>query len=199
MEQEKSARDVKARIQVGSKPARSQTDPRGDDGRSGCRSDEGAVMAVEQRTGVKRARGVEPPLQRLSKSLPPGFKVYSITFSQVVKAYRKVKRSGGKAGGIDGQSLEDYGGVDLQAKLYRSWNRLTSGSYHASPVREVDIPKEDGGVRKLGTPTIEDRITQQVIKSYLEPRLDHLFYPQSYGYRSKRNAKQALREVRRQG
>jgi retron-type reverse transcriptase len=64
-------------------------------------------------------------------------------------------------------------------------------------VREVEIPKSDGGIRKLGIPTVEDRIAQQVIKSYLEPRLDRLFHASSYGYRSKKNAHQALRQVQR--
>ena len=196
MEQEKSVRDGKGKMQAGVAPVRLNTDAGTDDG-SGRSSEEASVMGVERRAGVKRPLGVAPPLQRRSKSLPTGVKVYPITFSQVRNAYKKVKRSGGRAGGVDGQSLEDYG-HHLTANLYRLWNRLTSGSYHASPVREVDIPKADGGVRKLGIPTVEDRIAQQVIKSYLEPRLDPLFHPHSYGYRSKRNAKQALREVRRQ-
>lgn len=152
-------------------------------------------MEAERRATVERSGRVEPPPQRRSKSLPSGIKVLPISFSQVVNAYKKVRKNRGGAG-VDGQTLEDFA-QDLQGNLYRLWNRLTSGSYHASPVREVEIPKSDGGIRKLSIPTVEDRIAQQVIKSYLEPRLDRLFHPSSYGYRSQKNAHQALRQVQR--
>lgn len=152
-------------------------------------------MGAERRATVKRSQGVAPPPQRRSKSLPSGVKVVPISFSQVVRAYKKVRKNRGGAG-VDGRTLANFE-ADLQGNLYCLWNRLTSGSYLASPVREVAIPKSDGGIRKLGIPTVEDRIAQQVIKSYLEPRLDRLFHATSYGYRSQKNAHQALHQVRR--
>jgi len=73
---------------------------------------------------------------------------------------------------------------------------MASGSYFPPPVKEVEIPKKDGKVRKLGVPTIADRIGQMVIKDYLEPRFEKIFRSSSYGYRPNRNAHQALEQVR---
>jgi RNA-directed DNA polymerase len=76
------------------------------------------------------------------------------------------------------------------------WNRLASGSYHPQAVREVEIPKKDGKKRKLGIPTLRDRIAQQVVKDYMEKRIDHLFHANSYGYRPLKSAHQAVEQVR---
>jgi group II intron reverse transcriptase/maturase len=64
-------------------------------------------------------------------------------------------------------------------------------------VLEVEIPKDDGRKRKLGIPTVNDRVAQQVIKNYLEPRFEAEFLPQSYGYRPLKSAHQAVEQVRR--
>jgi len=85
-----------------------------------------------------------------------------IEFKQVVDAYQKVKR-GGKAAGIDGESWKDFD-KKLQDNLYVIWNRLASGSYYPSAVREVEILKKDGKPRKLGIPTLRDRIAQEVVR-----------------------------------
>jgi len=58
---------------------------------------------------------------------------------------------------------------DLKGNLYKIWNRMSSGSYFPPPVRTVKIPKANGGERKLGIPTVSDRIAQQVVRSRLEP------------------------------
>lgn len=121
-------------------------------------------------------------------------KTVPIEFSQVVKAYRKVRR-GGKAAGIDHESWQEFD-KKLQDNLYVIWNRLASGSYHPSPVREVEIPKKDGKMRKLGIPTLRDRIAQQVVKEYMEKRVDRLFHEHSYGYRPLKSAHDALEQVR---
>ena len=73
----------------------------------------------------------------------------------VWKAYQQVKRNG-NAAGVDGQSLDDFA-KDLENNLYRLWNRMASGSYFPPPVRRVEIPKSNGGVRPLGIPTVADR------------------------------------------
>ena len=83
----------------------------------------------------------------------------------VWESYKKVKSNKG-SGGIDGKNLKIYS-EDLSSNLYKLWNRLTSGSYYPQAVLEVEIPKKDGSKRKLGIPTIEDRIAQQVVKDYL--------------------------------
>ena len=116
-----------------------------------------------------------------------------ITKEMVKAAYRKVKANHGAAG-IDKESLEMYQ-EDLLNNLYVLWNRLSSGSYFPKPLRSVSIPKSNGKRRTLGIPTVGDRIAQQVIKSYLEPRLDAQFHKNSYGYRPLKSAHQAVAAV----
>lgn len=121
-------------------------------------------------------------------------KTVPIEFIQVVKAYRKVRR-GGKAAGIDHESWTEFD-KKLPDNLYVIWNRMASGSYHPQPVREVEIPKKDGKKRKLGIPTLRDRIAQQVVKEYMEKKVDRLFHEHSYGYRPMKSAHDALDQVR---
>lgn len=122
-------------------------------------------------------------------------KTVPIEFRQVVKAYWKV-RKGGKAVGIDKESWPDFD-KNLERNLYVIWNRLASGSYHPQAVREAEIPKKDGKRRKLGIPTLRDRIAQQVVKAYMEMRIDSLFHENSYGYRPLKSAHQAVEQVRK--
>ncbi len=116
-----------------------------------------------------------------------------ITKEMVKEAYRKVKANHGAAG-VDKESLEAFE-EDLLNNLYVLWNRLSSGSYFPKPLRSVSIPKSNGKQRKLGIPTVSDRIAQQVIKSYLEPRLEAQFHNNSYGYRPLKGAHQAVEAV----
>ena len=122
-------------------------------------------------------------------------KTVPIEFRQVVKAYWKV-RKGGKAVGIDNESWTDFE-KETEKNLYVIWNRLASGSYHPQAVREAEIPKKDGKKRKLGIPTLRDRIAQQVVKEYMEKQIDKLFHENSYGYRPLKSAHQALEQVRK--
>lgn len=117
-----------------------------------------------------------------------------ITFKMVVDAYQKV-RKGGKAVGVDGESWDKFN-ERLEDNLYVIWNRLASGTYHPSAVRETEIPKKDGGKRKLGIPTLRDRIAQGVVKDYMEKRIDNQFHQHSYGYRPLKSSKQAIEQVR---
>ena len=70
---------------------------------------------------------------------------------------------------------------DLKNNLYKIWNRMSSGTYFPPPVRSVGIPKKDGSERRLGIPTVADRIAQTVVKMYLEPDVEPQFHPDSYG------------------
>ena len=117
-----------------------------------------------------------------------------ISKQQIWLAYKKVKANQGSAG-VDQISMEEFD-VNRSKHLYKLWNRLASGSYFPPPVKEVEIPKKDGKVRKLGIPTIGDRVAQMVVKEYLEARFEKIFSPNSYGYRPDRNAHQALEKVR---
>ncbi|MFT5168454.1 MAG: RNA-directed DNA polymerase, partial [Saprospiraceae bacterium] len=101
-----------------------------------------------------------------------------ITRSMVWQAYKKVRSNKGSAE-IDGKSLNSFK-KHQEDNLYKRWNRLTSGSYFPKAVKEVLIPKNDGKQRKLGIPTVEDRIGQQVIKDYLEARFEKEFHDHSY-------------------
>ena len=118
-----------------------------------------------------------------------------ITKDMVREAYRKVRSNKGSAG-VDGTDLEKFD-ENLLKNLYKIWNRMASGSYFPAPVKEVIIPKSNGGERKLGIPTISDRIAQEVIRAYLEPRLEAVFTPNSYGYRPNKSAHQALENVKK--
>jgi RNA-directed DNA polymerase len=121
-------------------------------------------------------------------------KTVPVEYYEVAKSYRKV-RQGGKAVGIDEESWTDFE-KDVERNLYVIWNRMASGSYHPQAVREVEIPKKDGTMRKLGIPTLRDRIAQQVVKDYMEKKIDKLFHEHSYGYRPMKSAHQALEQVR---
>ena len=122
-------------------------------------------------------------------------KPFPVSKRQVWEAYKKVKANRGSAG-VDDETIEDFE-KDLGNTLYRIWNRMSSGSYFPSPVKRVEIPKGDGRMRPLGIPTISDRIAQMVVKQYLEPRMEAIFHPDSYGYRPNRSAHDALANARK--
>ena len=121
-------------------------------------------------------------------------KPFDISKREVWEAFKKVKANRGAAG-VDGQTIADFE-ADLTNNLYKLWNRMSSGSYFPPPVRRVDTPKEDGGKRQLGIPTVTDRIAQEVVRRNLEPRLEPLFHDDSYGYRPGRSAIDAVRTTR---
>ena len=117
-----------------------------------------------------------------------------VSKEQIWLAYKKVKANQGSAG-VDGVSMEEFD-AERSKHLYKLWNRMASGSYFPPAVKEVEIPKKDGKVRKLGIPTIADRVAQMVVKDYLEARFEKIFNPNSYGYRPDKSAHQALEKVR---
>lgn len=121
-------------------------------------------------------------------------KPFSISKQEVWEAYQKVKANQGAAG-VDGQSIAAFE-TRVKDNLYRIWNRMSSGSYFPPPVRTVTIPKANGGERMLGIPTVSDRIAQMVVKSRLEPVVDPLFHPDSYGYRPGKSALEAVGQTR---
>lgn len=125
----------------------------------------------------------------------PEAKPYEIPRKLVWEAYQRVKANRGAAG-VDGESLEAFE-KDLKGNLYKVWNRMASGSYFPPPVRLVEIPKDSGGMRPLGIPTVADRVAQTVVKMVLEPELEPHFHPDSYGYRPGRSALDAVATARK--
>jgi len=121
-------------------------------------------------------------------------KPFCISKKEVWEAYKRVKANKGAAG-VDEQSIEDFE-KKLKKNLYKIWNRMSSGSYFPPPVRTVKIPKKNGGERKLGIPTVADRIAQQVVKARLEPEVEPLFHADSYGYRPGKSALDAVGRAR---
>src|SRR4051794_8479766 len=122
-------------------------------------------------------------------------KPFAIPKARVWEAWRRVRANKGAAG-VDGQDLERLE-VDLGDNLYKVWNRMSSGSYFPPPVKAVEIPKPHGaGVRVLGVPTIADRVAQTVVAMHLEARAEPRFHPDSYGYRPRRSAHDAIAACR---
>src|ERR1700739_2770575 len=117
-------------------------------------------------------------------------KPFMIDKRLVYEAYKAVKSNGGAAG-VDEQTIEAFE-ADLARNLYRIWNRMSSGSYFPPPVKAVPIPKKNGGQRILGVPTVSDRVAQMVIKQLIEPELDQISLPDSYGYRPRKSALDAV-------
>jgi len=123
-------------------------------------------------------------------------RVIPITYEMVAKAYQKV-RKGGKTPGVDDESWAEFESKGVERELYVIWNRMASGSYFPREVKRIEIPKKDGSKRKLGIPTMRDRIAQEVVKDYMEKRIDVKFHENSYGYRPMKSSRDALMEVRK--
>src|SRR5580692_7909466 len=102
------------------------------------------------------------------------------------QAYKRVKANKGSPG-IDGRKVGELAGY-----LKQHWpsirEQLLRGTYQPQPVRRVEIPKPDGGVRKLGIPTVLDRLIQQAVMQVLQRRWDPTFSEHSHGFRPKRSA-----------
>lgn len=122
-------------------------------------------------------------------------KPYDIPKRRVLEAYRRVKANRGAAG-IDDESIEMFE-ADLTGNLYKLWNRLSSGSYSPPPVKQVEIPKKNGGVRILGVPTVADRIAQQVVVTRIGGDLFGVFHPDSHGYQLEKSAVDAVANTRK--
>jgi RNA-directed DNA polymerase len=112
----------------------------------------------------------------------------------VEKALKRVKQNKGSPG-VDGMKVDE-----LAEHLTKHWKeiraQLLEGTYRPNEVRGVEIPKSGGGVRKLGIPTVIDRLIQQAIHQILNPIFDPNFSESSYGFRPGRGAHQAILKAR---
>jgi len=136
-------------------------------------------------SGAKSVRPTRDGRSQKDKAKP-----YCITRIEVLEAYFKVKSNKGAAG-VDEQTIEDFE-RNRKGNLYKVWNRMSSGSYFPPPVRTVMIPKAKGGERALGIPPVADRVAQMVVKNRLEPVMEPLFHPNSFGYRPGKSALDAV-------
>lgn len=121
-------------------------------------------------------------------------KVYSKTI--LVAAWYKVRANRG-APGVDRQDFEDIEKIGTDKFLGELHEELKSGKYRPLPVKRVMIPKANGGKRPLGIPTIRDRVVQMAAKIVIEPLFEADFQDFSYGFRPKRSAHEAIKEVRK--
>ena len=138
-------------------------------------------------------RGSEPSAAMKTPERPAEFETLMEEICErrnLEEALRRVRANKG-APGIDGKTVDD-----LVDHLKQHWpairEQLLSGTYEPQPVKRVEIPKPDGGVRKLGIPTVLDRFIQQAVLQVLQKRWDPTFSPHSYGFRPKRSAHQAV-------
>jgi RNA-directed DNA polymerase len=113
----------------------------------------------------------------------------------LVRAWQRVRGNKG-APGVDGMTIND-----AKSYLREHWpdlrSQLLAGTYRPQPVRRVEIPKPDGGIRKLGVPCVVDRLIQQALLQVLQKRWDPTFSEHSYGFRPGRSAHQAVTQAQR--
>ena len=113
----------------------------------------------------------------------------------LVRAWQRVRDNKG-APGVDGMTIDE-----AKSFLREHWpdirSQLLVGTYQPQPVRRVEIPKPDGGVRKLGVPSVVDRLIQQALLQVLQKRWDPTFSEHSYGFRPGRSAHQAVAQAQR--
>lgn len=109
------------------------------------------------------------------------------------KGFKKVWKAKGAAG-IDKQSLSDFAS-NLSDNLDQLVSELKTKQYRPQPVRRVEIPKEGGGVRLLGIPTVRDRVVQQTLNDLLTPIFEEQFHPSSFGYRPQRSCHDAINKA----
>ncbi len=110
------------------------------------------------------------------------------------RAYKRVKMNSGAAG-VDGMTVDDMLPW-LREHKEELLEGLRNGTYKPQPVRRLEIPKPDGGVRKLGVPTVIDRMVQQAVVQTLEPIFEPKFSEASYGYRPGKSAQQAMKKAK---
>ena len=102
----------------------------------------------------------------------------------IMEAYKQVKRNKG-APGIDGMTISELKGY-LEENLDTIREQIKARKYKPSPVRRIEIPKDNGGTRNLGIPTVIDRVIQQAIVQVLTPIYEPIFSDSSYGFRPNR-------------
>lgn len=149
-------------------------------------------------SGTVEAMASQTPARRKDENLGSEVDLLEAMLKRenVLRAWNRVKANKGAAG-IDGRSIAET----WQWLKADGWaitrGQLREGTYRPQPVRPVQIPKPDGGVRELGIPTVLDRLIQQALLQVLTPVFDPQFSKSSYGFRPKRGAHDALRAAKK--
>ena len=145
-----------------------------------------------------KIRDLQIKLYRKAKN-EPGYRFYllydKIYREDILAHAYELARANKGAPGVDGQSFEDIESRGLGEWLTGVGQELRSRTYQPQPVRRVMIPKPGGGERPLGIPTVRDRVVQTAAKLVIEPIFEADLEPNAYGYRPKRSAQDAIREV----
>jgi RNA-directed DNA polymerase len=152
----------------------------------------------EERGSSAEVGGAEPVVATCDPERPVGMNSLMEAVCErenLKKALRRVQANHGSPGtdGMTVDQLPDY----LRAHWPTQRGELLRGTYTPSPVRRVEIPKPNGGVRKLGIPTALDRFIQQAVLQVLQPLFDPTFSDHSYGFRPGRSAHQAVAAAQR--
>ena len=156
-------------------------------------SDRGTDVFSKQVKPAGRERSVESsPVRDEGKS---DVGVWEAVFERenLQTALKRIESNKGAAG-VDGMEVQELRGY-LKEHWLEVREALERGTYRPSPVRRVEIPKPDGGVRELGIPTVLDRFIQQAIAQVLTPLFEAVFSPHSYGFRPGRSAHQAVQQA----
>src|SRR2546421_2938478 len=155
-------------------------------------------LVVQGETPVSSYQGAEPFVAKLapeSPALTEQLMEEVCDRGNLVRAWKRVRQNKGSPG-VDGMTIDD-----AQSYLREHWpsirSQLLEGTYQPRPVKRVEIPKPDGGVRKLGVPCVVDRLIQQALLQVLQKRWDPTFSEHSYGFRPGRSAHQAVAQAQR--
>ncbi|CUP74419.1 group II intron reverse transcriptase/maturase [Enterocloster clostridioformis] len=161
----------------------------GTENRESCSQRESA-----ERKGYVRAHRSFNRIWKERDSAEPDILSKILNKENLNRAYKRVKANKG-APGVDGMTIE-AALPWLRENNYELVERIRKGKYTPSPVRRVEIPKPEGGIRKLGIPTVIDRIIQQAMLQQLMPIYEPLFSKDSFGYRPGRGAKDAILRIK---
>src|SRR4051794_11633087 len=145
---------------------------------------------------LDETEGIEPPKARRGTESPAGNQRLMEEVCERENRREALKRVRANQGspGIDGMTVEELPGY-LEQHWPAMREQLLSGTYEPEPVKRVEIAKPDGGVRKLGIPTVRDRMVQQMVQQVLQKQWDPTFSEHSYGFRPGRSTKQAVAQA----
>lgn len=164
----------------------------------GCREMEPLKGKASETSGSEHVSTKQQRIAELATEVPQmalTTLAHHIDPDWLKEAYRRTRKDG--ATGVDEQTARDYA-AHLEDNLRSLLERAKSGTYHAPPVKRVHIPKGNGQTRPIGIPTFEDKVLQRAVAMVLEPVYEQDFHEDSYGFRPRRSAHDALQSLWKQ-